>query len=137
VRSRFIGSRRRDNASVGFGRVGRRAGEDGRSGATVPRSVALDWCLVERTVDRAPDGERHRLHVSVHGLFRRRLPFRNLTGERRWTRARKVVHLCGVLGNCRVASDRSRRDNVGGRNAQCPDTRRRDSGDTTVTTTSE
>jgi hypothetical protein len=64
-------------------------------------------------------------------------PFRNLTGERWRTRARKFVHLRGVLGSCRVATDRSRRDNVGGRKGQCPDTRRRDNCDTMVTTTSE
>ena len=61
-----------------------------------------------------------------------------MTGERWRTRARKVVHLRGVVGNCRVATDRSRRDNAGGRKGQGPDTRRRgDNGDTTVTTTSE
>jgi hypothetical protein len=138
MRSRFIGTRRRDNASLGISRVGRRPGEDGRSGATVVvQNVALDWRLVERTVGSAPDGERQRLVVPVRRLLRLRPPFRNLTGERWRTRARKVVHLRGVLGSCRVATDRSRRDNVGGRKGQCPDTRRRDNCDTMVTTTSE
>jgi hypothetical protein len=75
MRSRFIGTRRRDNASLGISRVGRRPGEDGRSGATVVvQNVALDWRLVERTVGSAPDGERQRLVVPVRRLLRLRPP---------------------------------------------------------------
>ena len=133
VGSRFIGPRRRDDASSGIGRVGRRPGEHGRSGAPVVGNTVL-----ERTVGSAPDGKRHRLDVPVHRLLHVRLPVGNLTGKRWRTRARKVVHLRGLLGNCRVATDRARRGDPGGRKGQCSDTcRRTDDCDTRVKTSDQ
>ena len=120
-------------ASSGIGRVGRRPGEHGRSGAPVVGNTVL-----ERTVGSAPDGERHRLDVPVHRLLHVRLPVRNLTGKRWRTRARKVVHLRGLSGNCRVATDRARRGDPGGRKGQCSDTcRRTDDCDTRVKTSDQ